>query len=128
MKVTTNEMRAIRSALNIWNFTNGVRVETMNDIEAFRGNIPFEYGVNWACMGTKSPEETVEYVKVMTKAAQIANALNKLELIEDDDMEETIDNNACRDLAERINDHLEENPYFGISSGVIYGAIMKFRE
>lgn len=128
MRVTENEMRAISKALNIWGWNNEVRVEqTNNSYEAALNGAPMTWGVNWSCKGTQNAEDAMKYAATLTKAAQIANALNALELVEDDDMTETLDGDDWFDICERIEENLEANPYFGITESAISGPIVKYR-
>lgn len=126
MKLTMTEEYAIERALNIWNYKNDVFIEQTNHFEAGLKGEPIIWGVNWSCKGPQSVEETIKYTKAMTKAAQIATALNALEITIDSDAEPYDRETAC-ELADRISDELDRDPYFGITESAISGPIVKYR-
>lgn len=47
-----------------------------------KGDKTVKVGVNWAALGTTTPEETREFSKILETAANICEAINGLELTE----------------------------------------------
>jgi len=67
---------ALREALR----DQHIEVYSLNDFDL---EAPQHYGVNWCAMGTKPVEDAKVYAKWLERAAEIAEALNKLEIVVD---------------------------------------------
>lgn len=87
MEITRREMRALTTALREWGHEAGVDIYTTNDIAAAVNGAAYEWGVNWSAQGTKSPNETRDFAKVLVAAAEIAEELNAIAITETDEFE-----------------------------------------
>ena len=78
-KINVRTGRIISQALGTLREENHLDIYTIKD----EIDEPLVYGVNWCAMGTQTAEATREFAKGLQKAAEIAEALNSLELVVD---------------------------------------------
>lgn len=79
MRITDIRLDMIESALNRMEyeqFDDMVKVSTTSGLFDEK----LTWGVNWGCCGTRNAAEALEMAEALTKGANIANALNNLEL------------------------------------------------
>ena len=73
-KLSTARIDALKKALYIWGQDNKISIYGRND---------GTWAVNWAAMGSRTPDEAREYATTIAQARRIADALTRLQIEED---------------------------------------------
>lgn len=100
MRISTDTMAIIEKALQIWERENEVTINNTRGI--FDRDLPAAYEINWSAMGDRPTEDAREYAKKINRAADIADALNALEIIEDRGRDLNITREEYINSAEKI--------------------------
>lgn len=105
MRISTDTMAIIRTALQKWGFDNDIRVSGTNGI--FETDKPERFEVNWSAMGNKGTDDARAYAMTIYRAASIADTLNALEIIEDRDRDLDISREEYNTAVKKMADAFE---------------------
>lgn len=105
-KMNKHAYNALRTAINWYMRDKHIDVYE-NDGIVFGNNKPLTWEVNWASIGSVSPAETENFAKDLEAAANLAQALNEMELeydcfLEDPKLDRMIEDN--REMAKDMYD------------------------
>lgn len=114
MKTTSIRLSMVRKVLAEKNWTEWKRTIDIEEFgfNFFEKNKPFVWGVNWAAIGTASPEETMKFASDLQEAAMIAEKLTKFEIIEDYSLEEKmITKENYQEQLESLKENFNDDDY-----------------
>ena len=116
-----------RDRLDILNMALGEYGNTFNEVSVtcersrFNREKPLEWKVNWSAIGAVTVEETAKFAAKLARAAEIARALNAMEMIaepkDDEELDERFKENEddAREYYERfikiVSMHIECNEW-----------------
>lgn len=104
MKISTDAKNILESALQRWGRENDVIIQSTRSI--FDRNLPEVYEVNWGSFGSQPTDNAREYALTIYRACEIADALNSLEIVEED-RELDIDKETYYNSIEKIKNGFE---------------------
>lgn len=104
MRISTDAKEILERALQRWGRENDVAISGSRSI--FNTELPEVYEVNWASLGDKPAQDARAYAMTIYKAAEIADYLNSLEIVEED-RELDIDKKTYYNSIEKIKNGFE---------------------
>lgn len=104
MKISTDAKEILSRALQTWSRENDIAINATRSI--FERGLPEVYEVNWAAFGNQKTQDARAYAMTIYKAAEIADYLNSLEIVEED-RELDIDKETYYNSIEKIKNGFE---------------------
>lgn len=104
MRISTDAKEILSRALQIWSRENDIAINATRSI--FERDLPEVYEVNWAAFGNQKTQDARAYAMTIYKAAEIADYLNSLEIVEED-RELDIDKETYYNSIEKIKNGFE---------------------